>query len=150
MAITTDVNTDIGMVRMLVNDMAGAAFDDNELTAFLLQANGMKPLPVLPTRLTLDRLYWSVHLAWLAKAGILADKAKKQKIAIISKDTYVTFEAAMQMAEVYRKKANASVGVAADGSSLNVTKYPALDTQTPFIDTTDDKFRPISITGEVW
>lgn len=144
--ITTDITTDIGLARLLLNDVSGTIFDDAGLSAILIQANASTPLPVAPSRLTTDILYFGVYLGWLVKAGILADKAKKQKIAIISKDTNVTYEAAIGIAEKYR-----ILSLHAGPDAIIVTELPLLDTSSPFIDTTSQFLPPpVSILGEVW
>lgn len=113
---------DVSAVRFDLGDTDpdSPIFYDVEIQYLLLKANG----DVAPTgRLTLSQIYYAVGLAWKRISGDKAKLAKRQKIAIITKDTVPTFKSCLEMSEQYF---TLSLSVGGAGSSYAVEKQRSL------------------------
>ena len=139
MAITYDITTNIGKVRRYLNDTTGATFNDAEIQDLINQAN-VNNLATIPQNL----LYFAAYLGWLEKAGTFVDAAKKQKIAIISKDTTSKPTFALVQAERYRMLSIRTTG------AIEVVEHE-LDTHGHLVDSDiHDPAARNRLVGEIW
>lgn len=126
--------SDARTLRGFLEDDNGLIFTDAQITGLLTLANDN----VTPTgSLTLNQLYFAAHLGWIRKAGKI--RVKNQKIAIFSKNTKPAFDAALEMAEMYK-------GLALGEGDVEV-QIPELDTTTPMLDSTVNNGLPADAPG---
>lgn len=108
--ITTDLTTDLGMVRLFLRDDNPAApvFSDAQINAFIFAANSFST-PKTTTTMDPTLLYEAISLAFRAVASNAAYLARMVKVELYGIDTVSTYNAIVAESTNYHLMAMKSV-----------------------------------------